>query len=698
MKWLAKRVLSHRKPVIGIFLVLSVICVFLQFGVSVNYNLVDYLPDEASSTTAIDLMNQEFQAAAPNLRVCVPNVTIAEALAYKEALQKTEGVEMVLWLDDMIDLKQPLEMADPDVVASYYRDSAALFMVAGNSDLGAVTVLEQVRAAVGKEARIAGDLADSAATQMSVQHEIGKIMLVLVPLILVILLLTTHSWFEPVLFAVTIGISILINLGTNLLLGQISFLTQGVAPILQLAVSMDYAIFLLSSFERFREQGEPVELAMEHAMCRTASTVFSSGATTVIGFLVLALMRFKIGPDMGIVLAKGILISMVTSLIFLPVLALSCCKLLERTRHKSLLPSFRRVGKATVAARIPAMILVLLLLVPCFLAQKENQFTYGNAGASNGSQIGEDTDWINQKFGKSLQMVLLVPRGEWGNERTLEERLKNLEGVTSVVSYASSVGTQIPTDFLSEQESSQLLSAHYSRIILDTGVSEEGPESFALVEQVRSAAGSLYGDRYALCGLNVSNYDMRETITADSIIVNGAAIAAIGFVLLLTFRSLSLPLILLLAIEAAIWVNMAIPFFLDQSLPYIAYLIVSTVQLGATIDYAILLSEHYLEKRKQYPKKEAAVQTVATSAPSILVPAAILTCAGFSLGLLSSNGIVGQVGLVLARGTICSAVSVLFFLPALLLLFDRVIEKTTYRLRFPSEKNGDGYAGKEEAV
>lgn len=679
-------IIAHKKSVIIVFILLTVLSVIMMQGVKVNYNLVDYLPAGSPSTTALEVMDEEFSAANPNLRIMMPDVSIAQALEIKQKILDTEGIDDVMWLDDSINIKAPLEMADKKTVEAYYKDGAALYMVTAGDEPTAADVLANLREALGDDARIAGDLADRAGAQNAVITEVGQIMIVMVPLVAAILLFATNSWFEPVLFVIIILVSILLNMGTNRIFGQVSFITQGVAPILQLAVSMDYIIFLLASFENYRQRNNDPETAMRMAMKKTASTIIASGATTVIGFLALTLMRFGVGKDMGLVLGKGVLLSMFTTIILLPVVMLSCLKLIDRLKHKSFMPRFEKFSHVAMKLRYPFAILILLLIVPAYLGQQHTPFSYGSSVANEGTRIGEDTEYINEYFGKSTQMVLMVPRGQWANEISLNNELKNIDSVTSVISYVSAVGAEIPADFLSQSDVSQLLSENYSRIIITAGIDSESDEGYALVEIVRDLCYGYYGDSYYLCGTNVNVYDIKDTITSDSVAVNLAGVGAVALILLLTFKSASLPIILVLSIESAIWINMAVPYFLDQPLPYIAYLIVSSVQLGATIDYAILFTEHYLSERKLRPKLEAIRVSIATATPSILVPALILTVAGMSLGIISSNYIIGQVGTVLARGAVLSTVSVIFFLPALLSVCDKLIEKTTRKPEFFSDK------------
>lgn len=688
MKHLAEGVLKHRRWVLTIFLAAALICALLATTVSVNYNLTDYLPKDARSTVALEVMNREFDQATPNVRAYIPNVSIAQALQYKRELAALEGVEDVLWLDDVADIYQPLETLDPETVDAWYQDNGALYTITVDKT-DVIHATEKIRSVIGDAGAMSGEAVNSADAQKSTLNEVGKIMAFVVPMILLILFLTTKSWFEPVLFLITIGISIVINEGTNVIFGEISFITQATSAILQLAVSMDYAIFLLNRFAKLRAEKMEIHEAMRQAMIHSSSAILASAMTTILGFLALAIMKFKIGPDMGIVLAKGIVFSLLSVLFFLPALAMATHKLIEKTHHRSFLPSFRKFGRFSVRMGIPIALVAAILVVPCFLAQQNNSFIYGAEGMnSDDSRLRTDEALLNEKFGQFTQMVLMVPRGSWGAEKELNEALKEIPHITSIVSYTNTVGQEIPVGFLPEGQISNFISENYSRIILTADTPDEGDIAFETVEQVRDTAFSYYRDDYHLAGGSVNTYDMMETVTNDNRLVNWAAILGIGFVLLLTFRSLTIPLILLFTIETSIWINLSIPFFLNTQLNYIGFLVISAVQLGATVDYAILLAQRYLENRRTLLKWDAACQTVTDTAASILTSAGILTLAGIMIGVNSTNGVVSELGIVLGRGAALSAVMVLFFLPVMMILLDSVIQKTTLRLRLrKKEKN-----------
>lgn len=679
MYGLTRGITRHKKLVISIFLVATVISAVLILGVSVNYDLTDYLPEDSESTIALDLMYEEFGSGVPNTRVMVRNLTLTGAVETKAKIALAPGVTGVMWLDDTQDMSTPIELMDSATVEQYWHDGTALYQVTieEGRESEAVAALYEM---LGSDVAISGNSANTASMQNLVVSEVVGAASILIPIIIIILLLTTTSWISPALFLLTIGVAVLINMGTNVVFGEISFVTQSVSPILQLAVSLDYAIFLLNSFGRHRQEVDSSETAMRLAIKESFSSIAASAATTLFGFMALMFMRFGIGSDLGLNLMKGIVLSYVSVMVFLPALALASVKLLDKTSHRPIIHTGKRLGRALVKVRIPALILVLIAVIPCYLAQTRADFLYGNGTPDTRTDYGRDTVAINEEFGESNALVLLVPRGDPGAEAKMAEELAGIDHVTSVLSYAGTVGA-VPEGFLDESIVSQFYSDGYARIIMYTDTSEEGDEAFAVVEQVRAAADKYYSESW-LCGQSANLYDMRDVVTADSTLVNWIAIGFIFLTLLVTFKSATLPFILLFVIEAAIWINLSVPYFADQPLVYIGYLVINTVQLGATIDYAILMTNGYTANRRTMGKREAVVATLNTNFESVLTSGVILTAAGLCLGFVSSLQVVAELGILLARGTVLSMAMVVLALPALLMLFDPLTARLTWKAGF----------------
>ena len=688
MNAISRLVIRHRHGTVALFLVVAVIGALLATQVSVNYNMIDYLPEDAESTVALDVMAEEFQGAVPSVYVMVDDVSLQEADMLKDELAALEGVQMVTWLDDTVDLKTPIETVDAETMEAYYKDGSALYMVAVE-DGKEIIATDAIYELVGEKGALTGDSVSTATMQKVAFEECMKAICILVPVVIVLLLLTTTSWLEPVLFLFAIGIAVLLNMGTNAFLGEISFITQAISPILQMAVSLDYAIFLLNAFEEHRQTETDPKRAMELAVKQAVPAVAASALTTLFGFLSLTFMRFEIGGDLGLNLIKGIIFSYISVMFFLPALTLCFHGLLDKTKHKQILPNPGRVAQYLLRFGVPLLIMLCLTVAPSFLAQSRTGFIYGTGDPAEGSRLAYDTQRVDEKFGTANAMVVLVPRGDVAREKLLCDDLAQLDHVTSIVSYAVTVGPTIPSDFLDPDLITQLYSEHYARIILTTNTGFEGEDAFSLVRQIRETVDEYYDESYT-CGQSANLYDMMEAVQGDTALVNGVAIIAIALTLLFTFRSALLPLLLILVIESAIWVNLAVPYFQDMSISYIGYLVVNTVQLGATIDYAILLTETYLQKRKRLPRKAAVREALGESMMSILTSAAIISIAAFTLAFTSTNYLVADLGMLLCRGTVLSLVMVLFMLPKLLELFDGGIQRLTLRSGFVSEKEKEG--------
>lgn len=681
MHRVADFIVEHSKLLLVISGVLTVLGGLLTLIVPINYNMAAYVPKDAPSSVAIDVMAEEFDDSIPNARVYVPGLRLAEALATKQRIEAAPGVESVIWLDDFIDLKVPLELADPDVVDGFFTaDGGALYQVAVDlSDTR--TTLAELQEIATPDGAVEGQLVDLALAQVSTTTEVNTIMLFMLPLGLLLLTLSTLSWIEPLILLVTIGVAIALNMGSNIVVGEISFITAAVAGVLQFAVSMDYGIFLLHARKRHLDAGADRRESLKLAIVDSSTAILASSATTIFGFLALVFMSFQLGPDLGLVLAKGVGFSLLCVIFFMPALMIVLDRAVVATSHRSLMPSFAWLGRGIARAGL-WLLLIGLLLPGAYLAQGMNDFRYGMGTYPEGSRENADRAFIQQEFGRALPMALMVPRGQWGVEHQLEQRLSELDEVVGITSFQTQVGWLLPAEVLPADQLTSLLSENYSRIVLAVDTDKEGEAAFALVEEVRAIAQEYYPNSYHLTGESVVLLDMKTSITADSLVVNGLAIAAVGLVLLISFKSLLIPFLLVLTIEGAIWLNLAVPYLSGRYMVYIGFLIISTVQLGATVDYAILFTQHYVDNRGRIGKHEAVAATVSQTFGTLLTPALILACAGLVLNLVSSLEVVSQLGAVLGRGALISFIMVNLFLPGLLILFDRAIEKTTWKTHF----------------
>jgi len=648
--------------------------------------MVDYLPKDANSTQAIKILENEFDDGLPNLSVMVKDVSLQEGLDYKEKLEQIEGITSVMWLDDIIGKDKltstPLTYLDPNITDKYYKDGTALFSVVVETGKEAVAV-EGVYQLIGENNAALGAAITSAGAQASSTKEVMNAMMILVPIIILILIIATESWLEPILFMLAIGVAIIINMGTNIIFGEVSFITKTVSPVLQLAVSLDYAIFLLHSFTEKRKKYEPKE-AMFLAMKASLPTIAASAMTTIIGFSALIFMRFGIGADLGLNLLKGISLSFLSVMIFLPVLTLITHKWIDKTMHREFLPHPSKISKLLVMIRIPALILALLVVIPAFLGQSHISFLYGMGVESSESRSYTDRVNIEAVFGKEQPLLLMVPKENIVKELQLSTALSDMPFVNQVLSYADNVGTTIPTNFVPNEAYNQFYSDHYARIIIYTNLETEGDATFEAIDQIMTTTGNYYDDYY-LTGESAALRDMKNVVAVDMGRINLIAVVGIFIVLMLTFKSISIPLFLIFTIESAIWINLSVPYFTDSPLSFIGYLIISTVQLGATVDYAILMTHRYMDERQKTSKKEAMWQTIKNNVAAVLISASILATAGFTLAGTTNNPVIKELGTLLGRGTVLSCVMVVAVLPALLLVFDKIIKKTTLAHGFHQE-------------
>lgn len=676
-------IINKRNWIERIFAIAVILSAIAFCFVKVNYDLSKYLPDNAPSKAGLNVMEEEFGYPG-TARVMVGEVSLYEAKLYKDRIADIDGVNMVSWADTATDVYQSNLFVNYDNIEDYYKDGYAVMDIIfdeGDSDPKTHDAIQEIEDITGDKGYLMGSAVQNKSLDETLTREIAIAMVMGVIMIAVILCLTTTSWFEPFLFLFIMGVAIIINMGTNIFLGEISFLTFSTAAILQLAIAMDYSVFLLHSFTRERHAGiEPVQ-AVANAVRSSVTSILSSGATTIVGFLVLMLMRFKIGFDMGLVLAKGIVISLLTVLLLMPALLLRWGDKIERTAHRSFMPSFEGLGKVVFKVRYGVLILVALLVVPAFTAQNMNQFRYGNGalGSSPGTKVYEDEQAINTRFGRSNLVLALIPNTNNVTERALTQELQDLKYVKSVTSLAGTLPEGVPEDFLPESLTSQLHTDHYSRMLIYLKTKDESTYAYQCTDEVRSIVESYYPEDSYLVGMTPSTQDIQSIITNDYNFVNVLSLLGVAIVILFTFHSAIIPIVVMIPIEVAIFFNMAMPYLTGDTMIYMGYIIVSCLQLGATVDYSILMTNNYLDARTNLPKKEAAIHAIAQSALSILTSGSILTIVGYGLYYISTVSAIADMGHLVGRGALLSLTLVLFLLPVLLVLSDQLVFNQMYR-------------------
>ena len=680
---LARLIIRRRGLIESVFAVGCLFSLLAMFFVNVNYDLTEYLPDDAESSIGIDVMEQEFGYPG-TARVMIKDVSLYEAKQYKDKLEAVDGVDQVLWCDSAVNIYSGEDFIDEEEIRDYYKDGCAVmdvtFVESDDSDRTS-RAIDEMEKITGEKGRFTGMAVQNKSLESTMEKEMSRILVVAVVMILTVLCITTSAWTEPILFLFVMGVAVLLNKGTNIFIGTISFMTDNVAIILQLATSMDYAIFLLDAFSRERENGVSDEEAIVTAIEEAINSIFASSLTTVVGFLALVFMKFTIGFDLGLVLAKGIVFSLLTVVFFMPAMILKFAKWNDTTRHRSFLPPFQKFSRRAYHMRYVTLAVMLLLTPFAYVAQGMNDYLYGNSsvGAAEGTAVYESNEEITEIFGRSNMLLALYPNTSPVTEAALTEDIEALPYVKSVTSMANMLPDGVPEEFLPESMTEQLHTEDACRMLIYIRTKEESDLAFQCTDEIRGILESYYPEGSYLVGQTPSTQDIKTTITADNIKVNALSLAGVFLVVMASFRSLIIPVVVMIPIEVAIFYNMAVPYLTGDSLVYMGYIIVSSIQLGATVDYSILLTNNYQKARRTMTKSEACMTAIARSCPSILTSGSIITLAGYIVHFISTTAAIGDLGHLIGRGGLFSMILVLTALPALLAMADGWIVEKKWR-------------------
>ena len=668
----------ERSRAIEIVFVIAVLLSMLAAPfVNINYDLTRYLPDTVQSKAGLDLMEEKFGYPGTG-RVMIEDVTLYEAKQYKDKLEKVDGVDQIMWLDTGTDVFSSDAFINFNSIDDYYKDGSAVMDIVfekGDTSRKTSRAIDAMQEITGEKGHYVGMAVQNKSLAENVTKEMKLILTLGVLMIFIILCLTTNSWFEPVLYLIVMGVAILINKGTNIFLGEISFLTNSVSAVLQLAVSMDYSIFLIHAFTREKNKGLDQMTALPNAINEALNSIFASSLTTIVGFIVLAFMKFNIGFDMGIVLAKGIIFSLLTVVFFMPAMILRLTPMIEKTGHRSFMPGFDKLSRGIYRIRYGVLIFVAIFVIPAYTAQNMNRFLFGNdaVGASEGTKVYDDEQLINAKFGRSNMMMALVPNTSLIDEKAFTDEVEALAYTKSVTSMAGSLPDGVPEEFLPKSITEQLHKNDYSRILIYVRSKGESKLAYQCSDEIQALMKKYYPENSYLVGTTPSTQDIETTITKDYSRVNVLSLLGVFFVVMFSFKSVAIPVIIMIPIEVAIFINMAVPYIKGDTMIFMGYIIVSCIQLGATVDYAILTTNNYLECRKQAEKREAAIQALNMSIPAILTSGSILTIVGYILYNISSVAAIGDLGHLIGRGAWMSMLLVCTLLPAFLVLFDNIL-------------------------
>ena len=671
-------IIRKSRAIEKVFIVMVLISAVMAPFVQVNYDLTEYLPDSVESRQGLNIMEDTFGYPG-TARVMIKDVTLYEAKAYKDRLEKVDGVDRILWLDTGTNVFSGEGFIDYTSIDQYYKDDCAVMDVIfeeGDTSKKTSAAIDDMKEITGEKGCYVGMAVQDKSVAKNVRSGMQMILVIGVFMIFLVLCLTTNSWVEPFLYLTVMGVAVVINKGTNLFLGEISFLTNSVSAVLQLAVSMDYSIFLIHAFTRYKKAGMGQTEALRAAIDEALNSIFASSLTTIVGFIVLVFMRFSIGYDMGIVLAKGIVCSLLTVVLFMPAMIIRLAGWMERTAHRPFLPEFDRLSRGIYRVRYLVLAVVAVLVLPAYTAQGMNSYMYGNdaVGAGEGTEVYADEQEIDRIFGRSNMMMALVPSGDNVREREFSQELSDLPYTKTVMSLSQTLPEGVPESFLPESVTGLLHDeSGWSRILIYVRSKGESEAAFRYADEISAIMKEYYPGESYLVGATPSTQDIKATITEDYSRVNTLSLIGVFVVVMFSFKSILIPIIAMIPIEVAIFINMAVPYIAGETMIFMGYIIVSSIQLGATVDYAILTTNNYIACRKTMEKEAAAVETLKRSIPSILTSGSILTIVGYILYHISSIAAIGDMGHLIGRGAILSMLLVCTFMPALLVLGDRVL-------------------------
>ena len=682
-----KAVVKARVPIVIVSLLLAALSVLGMLGTRINYDMLTYLPKDMETSVGQQVLLDDFGKGAFSF-VLVEDMPDKDVSALKEKLAQVDHVESVIWYDSFADISVPKELL-PDKLYNAFNSGdttmLAVFFDTSTSADETMEAISDIRSIAGKQCFISGMSALVTDLKELCEKEEPIYVAIAVVLACAAMMLLLDGWLVPFVFLACIGISILINLGTNYFMGEISYITKALSAVLQLAVTMDYSIFLWHSYNEQRETHDDPKEAMAVAIHETLTSVVGSSVTTVAGFIALCFMSFTLGSDLGIVMAKGVVFGVIGCVTTLPALILLLNKPLQCTRHKSLIPRMDRLSGFICKRFWVFLILFALLVTPAYYGySKTNDEVYYDMGQC----LPEDLPFVkaNEKlsedFNVSSTLMLLVDADTPAKQvKEMAGEMEKVDGVAYVLGLDSLLGDRIPEEMIPDSVKNTLQSDNWKLLLVN---SEYHAASDAVNRQIDTLNGILkrYDPDGMLIGEAPCMKDMIETTDHDFDVVNAVSIVAIFLIILLVEKSLTLPFILIAVIELAIFINLGLPHYLGQSLPFIAPICISTIQLGATVDYAILMTTRYKSERKKGADKRTAVNTALTaSIPSILVSGLGLFAATFGVAVYSDIDIISSMCMLMARGAIVSMLCVIFFLPALLLLCDRIVCATTLDLR-----------------
>ena len=684
---LSKAVVKHRVLILIVALLLLVPSVLGMANTRINYDMLDYLPEDMDTVVGQNELLDEFGKGAFSL-IVVEDMPAKDVAALRKRIEAVEHVDSAVWYDSLTDLSVPMEILPEKIYNEFNNGNATMLAVFFDSSTSAdvtMDAIREIREIAGRQCFVTGMSALVTDLKDLCEQEEPIYVALAVACACLAMMLLLDSWLAPLIFLASIGICIVINLGSNYFLGEISYITKALSAVLQLAVTMDYSIFLWNSYNEQRTHIEDKNEAMAKAIHETFVSVLGSSITTIAGFIALCFMSFTMGRDLGIVMAKGVLLGVIGCVTVLPSLILLFDRPLQRTCHKALIRNANGFARKITKAFPVFLAVFVALAIPAYMGYaKTNEEVYYDMGQC----LPQDIDYViaHSKLTDdfdiaSTHMLLVDAKLPSRDVRNMKREMEDVDGVKYVLSLESVVGSRVPEEVLPDSVRSILKSDRWELMLIN---SEYKVASDAVNDQIDSLNAILkkYDPSGMLIGEAPCTKDMIETTGHDFQVVNLFSIIAIFVIILLVEKSLSLPVILIAVIELAIFINLGLPHYLGQSLPFIAPICISTIQLGATVDYAILMTTRYKAERVSGKSKYEAVSTaLATSVPSIIVSGMGLFAATFGVAVYSNIDIVSSMCMLMARGALISVVCVILMLPAFLMLLDGVVRHTTLNMK-----------------
>lgn len=677
-----KGVVKLRVPIFIISLLLLIPSALGMIKTRVNYDILTYLPKDIETMVGQDILVNDFGTGAFSMCV-IEGMENKEVVELKEQIEEVSHVKAVVWYDSIADLSIPMEFLPEDVVDKFNSEGTTLMAILFDTSMSAdetMDAVDEIRGLAEEGCFVSGMSAVVTDIKNLSNKETPIYVLIAVLLSSLVLALTMDSFLAPVFFLLSIGMAILYNLGSNIFLGEISYVTKALSAVLQLGVTMDYSIFLWHSYEEYREKyKDDKNRAMAHAVSNTLTSVVASSITTVAGFVALCFMSFTLGMDLGVVMAKGVVFGVIGCVTILPSMILIFDKAIEKTKHKPIIPDLGGIGDF-VTKRFPIFIVVFLLILgPAIYGYTHTDVYYDLAGTLPKELASiQANDKLQEKYEmNSTHMVLADSSLSSKDASAMIKEMEGVDGVKSVMGLDSVVGPAVPKEMIPDDIKEALMDENYQLMLVSSEYAIASDEVNAQIDELNQVIKK-YDKKAMLIGEAPCTRDLISITNTDFQTVSVVSIGAIFVIILLVFKSISLPIILVSVIEFAIFINMGIPAYTGTTLPFIASIVIGTIQLGATVDYAILMTNRYKKERNRGEDKRTSVTiALSTSVQSVFVSALSFFAATFGVGMYSNIDMISSLCILMARGALISMFVVIFILPAMFMVFDKLICKSS---------------------